>query len=269
LAELLVVVAIIGLLAALITPALYRVVLRARENRIAQEVSQLHAGIDSYKQKHGDYPPDFSDSSLGTSSVVTRHLRKAFQRHTDDKPAGSSPLDTLLAAKLTPAEAIVFCLSQLCNDPRQPLSSTSQQANSYFQFDQTRLKATRVITLGSRQVQLYTYLPKDGGDTPYVYFDSRTYGTNTAVGGGFTINSETVRPYKRKIEGQYKYGNETTYQIICAGLDAEFGDTAATKAKGFPDGLADAANLIDAYTPADMDNITNFSEGRTLQESRE
>lgn len=261
LAELLVVVAIIGLLAALITPALYRVVLRARENRIAQEVSQLHQAAESYKQAHGDYPPDFSDAT-----VVTRHFRKAFQRHTDD-----TAVTALTTAQLTRAESIVFCLSQICKDPRQPLSSTTQPTESFFPFDQARLKLTRTITLGSRNVDLYAYLPKDGGETPYVYFDCRTYATNTASGGGYTINSETVRPYKRKIgNAPYPYANPTTYQLICAGLDAEFGNTMAAKAKAFPDGLIDAGDTtIEAYTQADLDNITNFSEGRTLQENKE
>jgi type II secretory pathway pseudopilin PulG len=258
LAELLVVVAIIGLLAALITPALYRVVLRARENRIAQEVSQLHQAIESYKQKHGDYPPDFSSVSAAAdlsdvNNIVVRHLRKAFPRHQED-------LVAYFTTNGIPdrAEALVFWLTQLGTDPRKPLTGTGDK-DAPFPFDAARLKKLNGHNWAS-------YLPKDGGETPYVYFENRTYATT----GGYTINSETVRPYKRKIgNAPYPYANPTTYQIICAGLDAEFGDTAATKAKGFPDGLADAANLIDAYTPADMDNITNFSEGRTLQESRE
>jgi hypothetical protein len=48
--------------------------------------------------------------------------------------------------------------------------------------------------------------------------------------------------------------NETTFQIICAGQDGDFGTLGPIKI--FPDGTN--------YTQADKDNITNFSNGRTL-----
>ena len=65
LVELLVVISIIGVLAAILVPTLYRVVVKARQTRIAQELSELHKAMESYKQKFGDYPPDFTTFTAG------------------------------------------------------------------------------------------------------------------------------------------------------------------------------------------------------------
>jgi hypothetical protein len=63
------------------------------------------------------------------------------------------------------------------------------------------------------------------------------------------------------VRDKYKPMNPTTFQIICAGQDGDFGmllssSGAATidaDAKSFPSGLN--------YNQADKDNITNFSNG--------
>ncbi|NLF68036.1 MAG: type II secretion system protein, partial [Candidatus Anammoximicrobium sp.] len=184
LVEMLVVIAIIGVLAAILVPTLYRVVVKARENRIAQELNQLHLAIESYKQKYGDYPPDFTtlmslndfETSAGTHLIV-RHIRKAFPRHTytlgttGTLAAIFKDSDGNLVAP-DPSEALVLWLSQVREDPRQPLSGTDKRV-VLFPFDEKRL-----VDLDGDG--LLSYLPPDC-TMPYVYFDSRIYTDPTPI----------------------------------------------------------------------------------------
>lgn len=246
LVEMLVVIAIIGVLAAILVPTLYRVVVKARQNRIAQELNQLHLAVESYKQKFGDYPPNFYDSAL-----VTRHFRKAFPRHTDN-----TAVNDLITANLTPAEALVFWLSQLYEDARQPLTSSSTNKHKFFPFveDPNRRKPTRSITVGGKALDLYMYIPPDGKGVPYVYFDSRAYAT-----ASYVSSSETVKPYQSSATSSLDWANKETFQLISAGLDGEFGDTGTTY-KIFP------SNSNNEYKIGDLDNISNFSEGKIFED---
>ena len=273
LVELLVVIAIIGVLAAIITPAVFRSMVRAREARIFMEINQLHMAVESYRQKHGDYPPDFTDGD-----IVSRHLRKAFPRHVE---TDTGALSELLSLNLTAAEALVFFLAQVGNDPRRPLSGrahTDRDPDSppsgwegslddwqnqlahlesfreqFFDFEESRLRPTRRIRLGDRLLNLYAYVPQDAQGAPYIYFENRTYAS--ARYDAVHPVSETVRPYQSSQTTIPDFANSTTFQIISAGLDGEFGDTGA-EYKIFPAGTN--------YTREDLDNITNFSDGRTL-----
>src|SRR5690349_2288328 len=75
LTEMLVVIGIIAILAALLLPAVNRAIYVARNTTIAVEVNQLATAIESYKQDKGDYPPNFRDPA-----VVTRHIRKCYPK---------------------------------------------------------------------------------------------------------------------------------------------------------------------------------------------
>lgn len=275
LVEMLVVMAIIAILAAILLPAIRAAVTAAKNNRIAQEISSLHQAVEAYKQKFGDYPPNFNDAA-----VVTRHFRKAFPRHTDNTAV------TAICASgtaLTQAEALVFWLNELCNDPRQPLtgarspsdSTKPNDPSSFFTFDESRLVPTRTISLSNGAttvtLQLYAYVPKDGKDVPYIYFENRSYApVNTTTGTSYKSSiGEWVAPYKTKTSQTattYQWANSKTFQIICAGLDGQFGDTTVGSSKLFPYNLADATNNIVLYQPGDMDNLTNFSEGKILED---
>jgi prepilin-type N-terminal cleavage/methylation domain-containing protein len=86
LVEMLVVITIIGVLAGLLIPAVMGAVRRAKETAIAVEINQLDMALKSYKEKCGDYPPDFSS---GTATIM-RHLTTAFPRYV---PGVSTPAD--------------------------------------------------------------------------------------------------------------------------------------------------------------------------------
>jgi len=72
-----------------------------------------------------------------------------------------------------------------------------------------------------------------------------------------------TRPYFTDA-GPPSFVNPTSFQILCAGQDGDWGNSDPADPnlwaglKGFPGGQN--------YTPADRDNIANFSEGRTLED---
>ncbi len=325
LVEMLVVMAIIAILAAILLPAIRAAVSAAKNNRIAQEVNSLHQAVEAYKAKFGDYPPDFSsvqwrgpwntpwNPATGTknelfdaNNVVVRHLRKAFPRHTENLPAFfvDSSGNTMVPNQ---AEALVFWLSQLKNDPRRPLSS-SVEVISHFTFDESRIQMARVVNLqtpfygANMTMQWLRYAPKDGKDMPYVYFDSRTYGWQvvTATSPPTTIrysssyavidpatgmnlidaSAANTNPNKWVYLCPYNSAgspagcNPTTFQIISAGLDGDYGNTLVgnnpsptqTSSPTVPVYKSFPTNPSLTYVLGDMDNITNFSEGKILED---
>jgi len=85
--ELLVIVTIIGILASLITAAAVAARRRAKIAAISTEISQLDMACKSYKERMGEYPPDFipdgsSPVYYSDSGPVMRHLSRAFPRYT-------------------------------------------------------------------------------------------------------------------------------------------------------------------------------------------
>jgi len=277
LVEMLVVIAIIGVLAAILVPTLYRVVIKARQTRIAQEMSELHKAMESYKQKFGDYPPDFTTftaadltPNLNANHLVVRHLRKAFPRHAENLTLAFSDGSGNFR-KPDPAEALVFWLAQLWDDPRKPLMGSGQRI-VLFPFDEKRL----VDPDGDG---LYAYIPPDGKDAPYVYFDSRIYTDKRQISSSNTdpiaslcryedaAGTRLLHPYTTKrnnapvsVTNPLTMANPTTFQIISAGLDGDYGEVMGvvdpadpTTYKLFPFG--------DNYQIGDLDNISNFSVG--------
>ena len=93
LVELLVVITIIGILTGLVTAAAVAARRRAKIATIVMEVKQLETACMAYKEKFGEYPPDFAgvDGSLDTGGSTTiqtaaqyavlRHLARAFPRY--------------------------------------------------------------------------------------------------------------------------------------------------------------------------------------------
>lgn len=96
LVEMLVVITIIGMLAALVVPAVVAAKNSAKRATITMEIKQLEMACQAYKEKFGEYPPDFSDviSTAGQQTIL-RHLAKAFPRYQPGVGAtatGHSPL---------------------------------------------------------------------------------------------------------------------------------------------------------------------------------
>jgi prepilin-type N-terminal cleavage/methylation domain-containing protein len=322
LVEILVVLGIIAILAALLLPAAMQVVTRARNTAIAMEVTKLADAVEAYKQDKGDYPPNFRDYQ-----AFIRHVQRCYPKinpthlnavvgtvwpgyntSSPTPPAGAIP-------KIDEGESLVFWLSCVDNDPRLPFKYISLLAadtptlstgtkplpppnpKKYYEFNQSRLESAEP----SGGDGFNSYKAQYCKDTYYLYIDSRSYleceqfaAYSDAAGNRYasaeedlpTTNPPTTsmvptnphkcaRPYwsDTKMAGtgttraQYKPVNPTTYQILCAGQDGDFGlydkleTTITPDVKQFPSGF----NHSDSR--ADYDNITNFSNARRLEDN--
>ena len=121
LVEILVVIAIIGILAALLIPAVTNSIKRARVTSIKLEVNSLASAIDQYNLKYGDYPPDFS-----SEPVIDRHYRKLFPRISANElgllKAMTGTGTGFNAAAIDRAEALVFALSGYSDNIQRPFT---------------------------------------------------------------------------------------------------------------------------------------------------
>lgn len=194
LVEILVVIVIIGLLAALLTPAIIAAMNRAKVAAIKLDLSQLDMAITEYKQKNGDYPPDFAglQSSLApadrddnlvqaTQTAILRHLRRAFPRYVPigadpDNPApsawdrfredvqlgtggtanGSGVDGGLDPANLTPASAIVFWLGGLPDPNPNSKRLLGFSANPRNPFDPTAPPLPKLFEFSEPRLRRFT-----------------------------------------------------------------------------------------------------------------
>ena len=280
LVEIMVVLIIIGILAALLVPAVNYAVNRGRNVAIRMEVNSLDMAVKQYQLKYGDFPPDGSSWPL-----LQRHMRKAFPRMAEpDNSLLAALTHTMPDGSFSPvamdrAEALVFFLGGFSSDPAHPLTGTNgpleylgsgsptaltsygynaTRDNASFEFDSTRMPLKRTGTRytsadeerfsvadpahGTAGDLLPVYL-LDGGETPIVYFDSRTYGD---VGGGIYNGYSLadagyggVRPYKTANNADppkgssygtvpaafaaIKFVNDDSFQIIAPGRDNHYG----------------------------------------------
>ena len=135
-----------------------------------------------------------------------------------------------------------------------------------------------------------------GRNAPFVYFNANTYATPNGFNYYQSASIGTARPYKADgvntasgaLFGDtfYLYQGDRTYQVICAGLDDNYGGATTTSPTDtplffrFPSG--DSLNILqplasqvptDSYTiPGgavnfQLDNSTSFSDGETLENS--
>lgn len=79
LVEMLVVIAIIGMLMALVSVAVWKALERAKITKIVVEIGQLQTAIQSYKEKHLQYPPCMAEINVVNRKVhFMRHVQVAF-----------------------------------------------------------------------------------------------------------------------------------------------------------------------------------------------
>ncbi|MGC4003934.1 MAG: prepilin-type N-terminal cleavage/methylation domain-containing protein [Pirellulales bacterium] len=228
LVELLVVIVIIGILAALITPAAIAALRAAQRAAIKAEIEAMHGGIEAYRNKYGSYPPS-------NSAQLKAHLKQVFPN------ANTTDIDGM-PSSLTPAEILVLCLKGWGTDKRNPLNGTDR--DNFFTFKPDQLVST---TNG----QSYT-APK-ALNSFYVYFNTSRYQKSNSS-DSFTVPSGNgtggpVYPYLTATGTPNTYVNPQSFQIICAGLDGDFG--AGSNQKIYPTGTN--------YAGGDNDNLTNFS----------
>lgn len=315
LVELLIAIAIIGLLMAIAVPTAYSAYKRAKKAAMKMEVTGLVNAVEQYRQKYGDYPPDGSNWD-----VVTRHLRKAFPRMVATEltvlqaACGGTGNPPFPQGVMNRGEALVFFLGGFSSDPLHPFTGpggpfaivsnspvyNTDRENAIYDFGTNVLSDVVDETEFGMSV-LGVVEPPDimpvsrikGVTVPTAYFDSRTYVFNDpTVGTIYNVyeNSSSsplffgaARPYlsttTSTMTGGYKYQNDKTFQIVCAGLDNRFGgytSTIATVLFIFPTGQPIVIGTPPSPAPssryssnqdlsAQLDNVTNFSEA-TLED---
>ncbi len=281
LVEMLVVLAIIGLLMALLLPAVNAAVNSARRTAIALEIKQLDDAFETYKQQRGEYPPSFGENYAGMarySSVVERHLQRCYPKFLDNPMVTNDNKDNFynnIAPRIDQAEALVLWLRSMSSSvadpfqalpvfpPSYPIPANFATRNSYYEFDDKRL-------IDDDNDGFPTYRAKYCRDTDYIYMENRNYLTYLAQNAYARSGTGTQRtvPYAASATTGV---NPTKFQIISAGLDGDFGNLPGLngmtyKPKLFPTGAVTMIN--DGYGQAELDNITNFSGGKTLGDSR-
>jgi prepilin-type N-terminal cleavage/methylation domain-containing protein len=300
LVEMLVVLGIIAVLAGLLLPAVMMAVSRARTGSIGVEISALNTAVEAYKTKHQEYPPNFRDYDAFIRHVRKcypridpRHLNLVIQAAWGDTTLSTASPPTP-AQQMNPmideGESLVFWLNLVDNDAREPFkaivvafglhpTTTASLPNTLLAAGSPEklfpFKEERFLD-GADADFLPSYKAQYAGETCYIYMDARSYdnlanftdATTTAASRAYAedISIGYTRPYWSETPADtsgtvFKAMNPTTFQIVCAGLDGEFGlDPATPAVKYFPRG----GNYD--LSGADNDNQTNFSEGRRLED---
>ena len=142
LVELLVVITIIGILAALITGAAINAMNKAKQAAITMELQQIGAAMEDLKNEMGAYPPnamgnvtDYNNSSKfnEVQSDFERMFKKAYPRHQEPigliralvgNTTGGVGNPSTLTDGMNPSEAMVFWLGGFSQDSQYPISGT-------------------------------------------------------------------------------------------------------------------------------------------------
>lgn len=226
LVELLVVIGILGVLAALITPAIFQARVSARNAAIKAEIDMLHLAIMNYKNEYGSFPPAKAPATGSIDPAVandaaTRHLRRIRPRiasaaiaavQVQCLPYLNSGAGTFTGASaITPDTAMVAWLWGFNTDPTSPVlpatnftsdggapptitvTGTPQGRKLLYDFDRSRI------------TENYNYHPSGKPGSPFIYIDAANYGTTFGV--------------YQSISGF----NPDSFQILCAGLDEQWG----------------------------------------------
>ena len=146
LVEMLVVIAIIGILAAFLVVAVSGALWKAKQTKIKMEVNQLASAMETFKSKYGSYPPvDLRNPA--TNQALQAFVARAFPRYpianlaSDLTNAGvyttSSGPDLTI---LNPQRALVFWLSGFSPDQTDPFNRLNANVSRtpFYDFDKTR-----------------------------------------------------------------------------------------------------------------------------------
>jgi prepilin-type N-terminal cleavage/methylation domain-containing protein len=251
LVELLVVVAIIGILATLITAAAFRVMNTTRMTAVRMKINDIEMALEMYKNKFGEYPP-----MLGDKPAVARHIKKRWPRSTVTDIPTDNDKDTL-----------VFWLGGFRNSDGKYCGFSVDKINPFNVNDgnpSDKFDNEVFIELNDDGVRSHTNSGSGIGEqkritismgsqvAPVVYFrGKRGGGANAYKNSDNEIWSESFTTFGKAspyLKEAGKWHNPETYQLIHPGADGNFGDTQLDKR------ITDGSKLGDG----DYDNITNL-----------
>ncbi len=273
--ELLIVIVIIGILMALILPAISGARVSARITAVSAEITQLDQAIATFKSRFGIEPPSSLIIPIAATGWTAEDRQKVLRvwDQFDFATCGGkgyppNPADPTNPVRLNGAECLVFFLGGLntgtteapsmigfSKNPRTPWDPAAANRDAAF-FD--KFTPGRLIDKdGDGVPELLDSLPDQ--DTPYLYFSSqgKSYNkSNSATAyDDFDVHGGATNP--NDMSSIYLGADNKTplrnqgYQIISPGIDKKYGIG----------GVYTEGTELTANRAVEADNITNFSGG--------
>lgn len=197
LVEMLVVIAIIGILAAILIPATNAAIRSARRAANAYEIADLQNAIGTYASANGGLnPPSFGEQPQygpyaalypngWKNTRLGRYVQKAYPKCSQ---RDIQYLFTQVADNMDQCSALHFWLASTSSDPRYPFTGATKR--SYMTFEEQRLTnntfvpfipANTGVTPPIPELRLYWYRPRHAGESYYTYIESRHYPLHVAA----------------------------------------------------------------------------------------
>ena len=236
LVELLVVITIIGVLAALITPAVFQARRTGQISAIKAEIDLLHMAMMNYKNEYGSFPPLQANATNHLSRLFPRCSTTAIQAslliYQKDRPFGTYVDNfnnrqrwSLPQVGITRSNALVCWLSGYAKNPTQPVVDVTESTglDPYYRAGSSGTiidiggptGAVSPPTLAPRTALMefdrsridnnLQFHPRDKAQSPYIYIPSSLYNSTGSIAELDPVTGS--------------YYNLDTFQILCNGLD--------------------------------------------------
>lgn len=281
--ELLIVIMIIGILLAILVPAISNVRTNARVAQVRTEINGLEGALNDFKVKFGDYPPSritlyHNAAAWGNTSnsevLRSRAIIRRFWPQFNFNSTAAYPWSA--TTELRGAECLVFFLGGVCNtsdstaligfsnNPATPFDqTTTSRTGPFFEFDGgANGRLITSITSGGYNFQAYRD-PLPNQTQPYIYassYDGQGYEAadvqaSAAMAAGQTRLTNSA--YLQTAGGTAL--KNKSFQIISPGFDQQFG-LGGVWNESTADSLL--VNGAGGDRSVERDNITNFHTGR-------
>ena len=236
LVELLVVIGIIAVLVALLTPVVMQSLTKSRNAAIKAEIDMLHMAIMNYKNEYGSFPPAFAAGiNVSGTDAASKHLKRIFPRLANPGfqaqclPYLNQGAGTFAAATgVTVDTAIVAWLFGFNTDAVNPVVSTNGTAtvtSGTVTITGSVSPRKKLFDFDTSRINNFQYHPSGKQLSPYIYYSSSEYTSFPYAG------SSTPGAHRNTVAGDpspftnflQPFANPDTFQILCAGRDEQFG----------------------------------------------
>ena len=237
LVELLVVIGIIALLAAIVTPAVMRAQASARNAAIKAEIDMLHIAIMNYKNQYGSFPPCTTGTfgiTFTNADPATRHLARLFPRISSSGTQAkclpylnnsSQPIPA--ATAITPDKSLLAWLYGYSDDPTMPVLgpngtfAISGTSSSTITFSPTPTQRQKLFDFDAGRINNYQYHPSNRPGSPYIYINCSQIALAVDVSVRFS--------------GNLLYSGTTTAQLAAPGAHFIPATPLPAKPTSYPD----------------------------------
>jgi prepilin-type N-terminal cleavage/methylation domain-containing protein len=285
LVEVLVVIAIIGILLAMLSLGIFAAYQSSKQHALVNDVTQVSMGLDRFRERFGSYPPD-----MHTKKGVQDFVRKSFPRANHNQIELFLNFGDPTYEHIDPPEALVLFLRYFNSDPRNPFQFAAkmhldpnawktppEDVAIFFDFPAGSLQ-------DMDEDGFPEFTQKYAQGAPLVYFDARSYepGADFPMypNADLALKQFATPSWLMSANPEFEFRNDPRYtvhfrtgpapgqsyeskgyQLICAGKDGMFGAAYGHLYIVLPNG---SGRLFIEDRKMDADNITNFTNGKTL-----